>query len=103
MKELFQQYVTYNQWANDRLLAAAEALDNEQLHKEIISSFNSIWLTVFHLWSTETVWWNRLQKGPNITSLEDAFNRDIKEISNAIRKQDQQFVHFVNNLEETYF
>ncbi len=103
MKELLQQYAVYNQWANDRILSTAETLSNEQLHQEITSSFKSVWLTIFHIWATETVWWNRLQKGPNIIAMDDPFDGDITVMANAIRKQDQQWVHFVSNLAESAF
>jgi len=103
MKELLQQYAAYNQWANDRILTAAETLSTEQLHQQISSSFNSIWQTIFHLWGAEMLWWNRLQKGPHIAVVEDRFEGNITELANTMRRQDQQFVHLVNNLAENAF
>ena len=60
MKELLENYTSYNLWANTKLseflkTAPAEALDLEQK-----SSFPSVRLTVYHMWDAEAIWYNRL-------------------------------------------
>jgi uncharacterized damage-inducible protein DinB len=66
----------YNRWANQRLFAALEKLDYQQLATEIPSSFPSIRETVFHILFAEWLWLKRWQgtspraagPDPNVTS-----------------------------------
>ena len=46
----------YNRWANARLLEAAAALTNEQLTRDLTSSYASIRDTLTHLLAAEEVW-----------------------------------------------
>ena len=51
MKTILLRYVTYNQWANDRLLSfVSENFKPEQLEQSIVSSFPSVRTTLLHLW-----------------------------------------------------
>ena len=61
MKQLLQQYAAYNSWVNKRILETAAQLTDEQLNKEIVSSFPSVYKTILHLMEVENVWWQRLQ------------------------------------------
>ena len=49
MKQLLQQYAQYNLWANKIIVDQINQLSEEQLHKEIASSFDTIYKTILHL------------------------------------------------------
>ncbi|HKR66335.1 MAG TPA: DinB family protein [Thermoanaerobaculia bacterium] len=49
----------YNDWANERLLATIEALDDEQRTRKIESSFPSIDATLAHIAFAEWIWLRR--------------------------------------------
>ncbi|HEY3250568.1 MAG TPA: DinB family protein [Ignavibacteria bacterium] len=66
MKELLESYTKYNLWANAKFTEFLLGLDPEMLDKEILSSFNSIRKTVYHIWDAEVIWYNRL-KGVSFT------------------------------------
>jgi uncharacterized damage-inducible protein DinB len=100
MKQLLQQYAAYNAWANSRMLDTIYMLSHEQHHKEIESSFNSLYKTIFHVWSASTAWLNRVHKKPNITKLEDKFNGSMKELGIAWNEIDTSWLHFVNHVNE---
>ena len=102
MKQLLQQYAAYNIWANSRMLDAIYILSNEQHHKEIESSFSSLYKTIFHVWSASTIWLNRVHKKPNITRPDDIFNASMKELGVAWNEIDLDWLHFVNHVNEDY-
>lgn len=57
IRELF----AYNDWANDRSIAAIRAVAAADLTRPLVSSFSSILATLAHLASTEWVWFERWQ------------------------------------------
>ena len=96
MKELLDQYAQYNVWANKKILDQIDALDSEQQHREIASSFSSLYKTVLHVWGAETVWKRRLQN--EITSIAgDQFNGSMNKLSDALRQQDQELLDWILN------
>ena len=61
MKELLHQYAAYNLWANKILLERSALLPEDILHKEMESSFTSIYKTALHMMEVESIWWQRLR------------------------------------------
>lgn len=61
MRQLLQQYAAYNSWANKRIVETAMQLSDDQVRKEIVSSFPSVFKTVLHMMEVENVWWERLK------------------------------------------
>ena len=60
MKELLTSYANYNLWANDLLTSVIEKnISDNQLDLTIISSFDSLRKTVYHLWDAENIWYRR--------------------------------------------
>jgi uncharacterized damage-inducible protein DinB len=89
--ELLFKYSLYNQWAHKRLLELINTLGVEQQHKTIPSSFDSLYKTVFHIWSAESLWLGRL----NLSSIKisgDPFNESMEKLSDALEAVDQQWV-----------
>ena len=64
MKEILVQYAEYNAWANKKIIEVLLKLE-EAVDKEIISSFPSVRATVYHTWSAEFIWMQRLQLTEN--------------------------------------
>ncbi|MBW7912673.1 MAG: DinB family protein [Taibaiella sp.] len=60
MKQILQQMARYNIWANKQFIDILLKMDDEILDKEITSSFPSIRATVYHMWSAEDIWLQRL-------------------------------------------
>jgi len=99
MNSLLYQFAQYNLWAHQRLTACILALDSEQQHKEIASSFDSLYKTVTHVWFATTAWWNRLHYLPAPAS-GDPFNASMKELSEALLMLDENFVLWVESRDE---
>ncbi|SRR5579871_24866 len=96
MKDLLVQYAEYNLWSNERMFVVINGLNYEQQHKEIISSFNSIYKTSFHVWRSGYMWWERFQHGKNDGEPKDNFNGSIKNISDALFERDKNWMDFIS-------
>lgn len=61
MKNMLAHYTAYNSWANQQLVKGLLKLTDEQLDKELGGSFSTLRATVYHIWHTESSWYQRLQ------------------------------------------
>jgi uncharacterized damage-inducible protein DinB len=71
MHEYFIQLFDYNDWANQRMLRAAETLTQEQLFKDHAHSWGSIHGLLVHILAAERIWLSRWQ-GHSPTTLLNA-------------------------------
>lgn len=100
MKELLQQYAAYNIWANKILFERISKLGEEQINKEIVSSFPSIYKTALHLWQAENIWWQRLKLVENVAILSETFTGNFSELTAGHAKQSQQWAEWVDGASE---
>ncbi len=91
VSELLFKYARYNQWAHKRLLDLINTLTKEQQHAIIPSSFDSLYKTVFHIWSAESLWLGRLNLVP-IKISGDPFGESMGKLSEALEAVDQLWV-----------
>ena len=96
MKQLLQQYAAYNTWANKRIVETANQLSEEQINKEIVSSFPSVYKTVLHMMEVENVWWQRLQLVEQTTP-PGWFTGNFAELSKKLIELSQQWESWVQN------
>lgn len=96
MKQLLQQYAAYNAWASKLLFERISKLSEEEINKEIVSSFPSVYKTVQHMWLAEEVWWQRLKLVEHIELQSDKFTGSFNEMSAHLSKQSQQWVAWVD-------
>lgn len=101
MKELLQQYAAYNIWATKLLVDIINKLSDEEINKEIASSFPSLYKTMQHMWFAEEVWWKRMKLVENIELESKDFTGSFEEMANKLAKQSQQFDEWVNGATET--
>src|ERR1700730_13858276 len=94
MKDLLDGYARYNRWAHQRLLACIGQLAPEQQLQEIASSFTSLYKTVLHVWSSETIWLMRVHGTPKRIE-GDPFNGSMQSLPDALLQVDQQWVDWV--------
>jgi uncharacterized damage-inducible protein DinB len=101
MKELLQQYAAYNSWANKMLFERINKLSDEDINKEIASSFPSLYKTVQHMWRAADIWYQRLKLVENIVSSADGFTGSFAELCSNLAKQDQQWKEWIDGATET--
>lgn len=100
MKKIFVQYASYNVWANQRMVDCISNLSDEQLQKEIISSFTSIYATLVHLWDAESIWWQRLKMQEQIEIPSMIFKGSVQELFNNLIWQSRQWKDWIDNATE---
>ena len=100
MKELLSQLAAYNIWANHKLLEIILALSEEKQKQEVPSSFRSLYTTVFHMWDAESIWWQRMKLHERITRPSDNLNSSMKDVSNGLLQQNQQWQEWVDTSTE---
>ncbi|HTM65492.1 MAG TPA: DinB family protein [Flavipsychrobacter sp.] len=79
MKETLLRYADYNIWANKRIIDTLLQLDEEQIDQKIESSFPTIRKTVYHAWSAEYIWLQRLQLAEQPIWIEGVFNGSFEQ------------------------
>ena len=65
MKQLLLSYTQFNIWANQQMIDVLLKLSEEQIDTKMIGSFESIRKTVYHIWSAENIWNQRLALAEN--------------------------------------
>ncbi len=100
MKTQLQQYAAYNCWANQRMLELMLTLDDAILHRELVSSFPSLYHTVLHLYTAEHNWWQRLQLAEHILSPADHFRGSFQELAGLLLEQSGRWEQWVEQASE---
>ena len=95
MRELLLQYAQYNVWANKLIIDALLKLEEGAAEKEITTSFPSVFKTVTHTWSAESIWLQRLQLAERPIWQEDVFSGTIEDACREWQKTSQELVKFV--------
>jgi uncharacterized damage-inducible protein DinB len=96
MKELLQQYAAYNIWANKTIFDRLSKLNDEQVHKEIASSFPSVYKTTVHMWQAEFEWWQSLKLVENPIFISETFTGSFAEAVAGLASQSQQWAAWVD-------
>lgn len=99
VKDLLLKYALYSQWAHKRLCSLINSLSAEQQHARIPSSFDSLYKTVYHIWSAESLWLGRLNQAP-IEISEDPFSGFFEKLKVSLESVDQQFIDWFNSKED---
>jgi len=100
MKELLQQYADYNIWATKLLTDRISKLTEEEINKEMVSSFPSIYKTLQHMWFAEEVWWERLKLTETIVPKSNSFTGSFAEMVDILAKQSRQWKDWIDGATE---
>lgn len=77
------------------MIEALLKLDDEKLDQELVSSFPTIRKTVYHLWSAEFIWFQRLQLTENPVRIGDVFKGTFSEACNDWQKVSAAIIQFI--------
>ncbi len=100
MKPLLEKYASYNFWANKILLEKCTQLPVEIIHKNMSSSFESIYKTLFHMMEVESVWWQRLKLQEHVNLPEKDPEENFEGLSKKLLKSSQQWSNWVQEANE---
>lgn len=95
MKKVYLQYAAYNIWANQRMIDCINNLSDEQINKEISSSFATIFKTLLHLWDAESIWWQRIKLADQLIVPSDGFSGSVIELGNGLMQQSKQWKEWI--------
>ena len=96
MKKMLAHYAAYNLWANNRLIEVINNLTDEQVDREIMSSFSSIRKTVLHLWDVENIWWQRMKLVEVQIWQSDNYTGSLMELNNNLLAQSKQWKEWID-------
>lgn len=94
MKEICNQLASYNVWANQKMIDVIAALPLEIQQKTIASSFAGLYLTLLHLWNTESAWWQRIKLAETV-QLPGNTDMQIHEITAGLINQSKQWEEWI--------
>lgn len=100
MKQLLQQYAAYNIWANNKLFDCINNLSDDQIQREITSSFPSLYKTVLHVLDAENIWWQRIKLAEHIEIPSENFTGSFGELIKKLNMQSAQWEAWVSNATE---
>ena len=97
MKQLLQQYASYNLWANKIITDRLSQLSTDILNREMNDSFGSIHKTVVHLMDVESIWWQRLKLQEHVEWPGRTFDGNFEELSQQLLSLSRQWSEWVQN------
>lgn len=95
MKKILVQYAAFNVWANQRIIDCIGNLSDDQVNREITSSFTSIYKTVLHMLDAESIWWQRVKLVEQVDVPSANFTGTITELCNLLMKQSKLWKEWV--------
>ncbi|HMJ48515.1 MAG TPA: DinB family protein [Ferruginibacter sp.] len=100
MKVLLQQCAAYTIWANQKIFDCIANLTDDQINREITSSFCSIHKTVLHMWDAESAWYQRLKLAEKMQMPSADFNGTFLEMVTQLNQQSAIWKDWVDNATE---
>jgi uncharacterized damage-inducible protein DinB len=103
MKNLLVNYCNYNVWANQRVCDFLKSnVSDEQMTREIISSFPSLMKTFLHIWDAQYLWLMRLD-GISLSSFPSKdFNGTPEDARNGLMETSKQFSERVDKCNDEF-
>jgi uncharacterized damage-inducible protein DinB len=98
LKTLLQRYTAYNLWANEQMAAWLRTASEEDLNREIESSFSSLKETVIHIWSAEYLWLQTVKDETTDNSPAKNFNGSKDELLDGWLLAPENFSNYVKTM-----
>ncbi len=103
MKQLLQEYVAYNLWANQLIGVKVAELDPALWTRELPGSFPSLHKTLMHMCDAESAWLQRLQGVPSVVVPSRGFEGNTLDLVRLLGQVDEQWMQFITGSEENSF
>lgn len=100
VKNLISSYAAFNLNANQQFLNWLKNQKEEQLQKEVPSSFNGILQTLNHIWAIEEVWSADLFKNNDFVNRYGVPVTSSNEVFDGLLNRSTKISEFVNQLSE---
>lgn len=100
MKELLSLYTKYNLWANKKICGFILDAGEEAADKKIISSFDTIRKTLYHIWDAQSIWLLRLTGESLLDWPSKNFKGSLETACNEFYKKSEDIINFVEEMTE---
>jgi len=101
VKRHFEQFASYNRWANARLYEAALALSDSDYRRDVGVFFKSMHGTLNHLLVTDRMWLKRLTgEGQHPDRLDAIIHEDRARLALARTEEDDRITKFIASLDQ---
>jgi uncharacterized damage-inducible protein DinB len=98
LTNMIQRYVAYNHWANQQFADWLSAASEEDLNREIESSFSSLKETILHIWSAEYLWLQTVKNESSENSPAKNFTGSKEELLAGWLKASENFSKHVKSM-----
>ena len=97
IKDNLLEHLNYHYWATGKLLDACEGLSKEALVRDVGGSFGSLFATLVHMYSAESIWLARWRNeiDPGFSS-PDAFS-NVRDLRNIWQLKGEDVLSFVGS------
>ncbi|WP_269931611.1 DinB family protein [Aminobacter sp. HY435] len=104
MKQHFMMMAAYNQWANDRIYAAAGDLSEEEFGRDTGAFFKSMRGTLNHLLAADRIWLKRFTgQGEAPANLDAVIHADLARLKATRQAEDRRIVEWIDGLSDKAF
>jgi uncharacterized damage-inducible protein DinB len=101
MRQHFQMFAAYNQWANARVYEAAAELSKDELNRDMGAFFGSLIGTLNHILVADRIWLKRFTgEGAAPASLDTILHPDLIGLHGARTAEDVRIVEWVGSLSD---
>lgn len=98
LKSMIERYAAYNHWADQQLAEWLSSDSDEDLSREIESSFSSIKETVIHIWNAEYLWLQIVKEESYENSPAKSFEGNKEELLAGWLKASENFSNHVKTM-----
>ena len=101
MHPIFMMFARYNEWANQRIYAAAAALSDADYRADGGAFFGSVQGTLNHILVGDRIWMRRFTgEGPIQTKLDEILFDDLASLRDERAAQDRRINAYIDGLSE---
>jgi uncharacterized damage-inducible protein DinB len=100
-KEHILEHLSYHYWATGKLLDCCEQLDSLSLNQNVGGSFGSMFATLIHMYSAETVWLARWQEQPEPAFAAPNAFEDVRALRNAWQLKGEDIIAFARTADSS--
>jgi uncharacterized damage-inducible protein DinB len=95
---MMQRYSAYNHWANQQFVDWLRSASEEDLNREIESSFSSLKETILHIWNAEYLWLQTVRDEPSDNSPARDFNGSKDDLLDGWLQASENFSNHVKSM-----
>lgn len=99
-RELLTTLLDYSRWATEQVLDACSVLSEEELERDLKTSYTSVQGTLVHLFQSDRIWLSRLSGEPRSTMSDSDESWDLPALTTAWGQVHSAYATWVSTLED---